>query len=107
MTQDTRLRTLETWLALSLDEVRKAIAVAERHERERQRRLETRPPAADWLLEAGIGDGPAVYVHMGGCHMAGSRCRGVPRHVALGVLTEGVEACPHCRPDTELGYLEG
>jgi hypothetical protein len=44
---------------------------------------------------------------MGGCNMAGKRCRGVPRDLAMRALTEGVEACPHCRPDTELGYLEG
>jgi hypothetical protein len=102
-----RLRTLETWLALSLAEVRQAIAAAEQRERERQHGLAARPPAADWLLEAGINDGPAVYVHMGGCNMAGKRCRGVPRDLAMRALTEGVEACPHCRPDTELGYLEG
>ncbi|NYV74217.1 DUF6233 domain-containing protein [Streptomyces sp. UH6] len=101
-----RLRTLETWLELSLAEVRQAIAWAERREQEQQRGREERPPPADWLLESGIGDGPAVYVHVGGCHMAGKRCRGVPRDVALRALAE-VEACPHCRPDAELGYLEG
>ncbi|MFF4763151.1 DUF6233 domain-containing protein [Streptomyces sp. NPDC001292] len=33
-------------------------------------------------------------MHVGGCHMAG----GVPRDVALRALTEGVNACGHCRP---------
>jgi hypothetical protein len=101
-----RLRTLETWLELSLATVRQAIVGAERRERERQHSREARPPAADWLLESGIGDGPAVYVHVGGCHMAGKRCHGVPRDVALRALAE-VDACPHCRPDAELGYLDG
>ncbi|MFE4682566.1 DUF6233 domain-containing protein [Streptomyces sp. NPDC056721] len=43
---------------------------------------------------------------MGGCHMAGKRSRGVDRDQALRGLTEGVPACTHCRPDTELGVLE-
>ncbi|MCZ0990308.1 DUF6233 domain-containing protein [Streptomyces diastatochromogenes] len=89
---------METWLELCLAEVRQAIAGAERRERERQHGREARLPAADWLLESRIGAGPAVYVHVGGCHMAGGRCRGVPRDVALRALAE-VEACPHCWPD--------
>ncbi|UQS30298.1 hypothetical protein J5J01_00400 [Streptomyces fradiae] len=103
-----RLRTLATWLELTLAHVRQAIVEAERREREqeRQRNREARSPAADWLLESGIGDGPAVYVHVGGCSMAGKRSRGIPRDVALRALAE-VDACPHCRPDAELGYLDG
>lgn len=42
--------------------------------------------AAGRLLESGIGTGPAVYVHVGGCHMAGERCRGVSRGVTLRAL---------------------
>jgi hypothetical protein len=53
----------------------------------------TRPP---WIL----------YVHVGGCHRAGKRSRGVERDHALRALAEGVAACTHCRPDSELGYLE-
>lgn len=103
-----RLRTLETWLALQLQAVRHAITAAERREAERQRGIEGRPPQPDWLLEHGLSrDAPPVYVHVGGCHMAGKRSKGVPRDAALRALTEGIDACPHCRPDTELGYLEG
>ncbi|MGW5548593.1 DUF6233 domain-containing protein [Streptomyces sp. NPDC003998] len=47
-----------------------------------------------------------VYVHQGGCWNAGGRSRGVPREAALRALTDGVPACPHCRPDNELGYLD-
>ncbi|MET8217571.1 DUF6233 domain-containing protein [Streptomyces hirsutus] len=52
--------------------------------------------AADWLLESGIGigTGPAVYVHVGGCHMAGKRCRGVLRDFAL--------AAPDLRADARI-----
>jgi hypothetical protein len=103
-----RLRTLETWLALALDDVRQAIAAAQRREEERQRGEQARPPQPDWLLELGIGrDAVPVYVHAGGCWNAGKRSRGVARDQALRALVEGVKACPHCRPDSELGYLEG
>ncbi|MFE4423473.1 DUF6233 domain-containing protein [Streptomyces sp. NPDC056817] len=27
--------------------------------------------------------------------------------VALRALSEGIEACGHCRPDAELGHLDG
>ncbi|GED89303.1 hypothetical protein TNCT6_63880 [Streptomyces sp. 6-11-2] len=102
-----RLRTLEMWLALSLDRVRGEIAAAERREAERQRGEQVRPPTPDWILERGLNrDSPPVAVHVGGCHMAGKRWNGVPRDLALRALAEGVEACGHCRPDAELGYLD-
>jgi hypothetical protein len=103
-----RLRTLETWLALTLDRVRQQIADAERHEQEKQRGEQARPPAPDWLLEMGLNrDSPPNLVHEGHCHMAGKRSRGIGRTDALRWLAEGVPACSHCRPDSELGYLDG
>lgn len=103
-----RLRTLETWLTLALDDVRRAIAAAEQREAERQRGIEARPPAPDWLLEVGLNrDSPPVQVHVGGCWNSGKRSRGVSRDDALRALADGVRACSACRPDTELGYLEG
>jgi hypothetical protein len=102
-----RLRTLETWLAHTLDRVRQQIAALEQREAERQHGEQTRPPEPDWLLERGLdGHAPAVYVHVGGCHMAGKRSRGVARDQALRAHADGVDACPHCRPDSELGYLD-
>lgn len=93
---------------MQLAAVRAAIGAAERREQERQRGIDARPPAPDWLIEHGLNrDAPPVYVHVGGCHMAGKRSRGVARDVVLRALTEGVDACPHCRPDSELGYLDG
>ncbi|WP_322656344.1 DUF6233 domain-containing protein [Streptomyces justiciae] len=44
-----------------------------------------------------------MYVHVGGCHMSGKRSTGVTRAEALRALTDRVDPCPHCRPDTELG----
>ncbi|MFE4720864.1 DUF6233 domain-containing protein [Streptomyces sp. NPDC056728] len=38
--------------------------------------------------------------------MAGKRSRGIERDQALRAVTEGVDACPHCRPDAELGVLD-
>ncbi len=88
--------------------MRQAITAAERREQERQRGIDARPPTPDWLLEGGLNrDAPPVYVHAGDCHMAGKRAKGVPRDVALRALTQGVDACPHCRPDSELGFLDG
>jgi hypothetical protein len=103
-----RLRILETWLVLTLDRVRQQITDAERREQERQRGEQARPPAPDWLLEMGLNrDAPPNMVHVGGCHMAGKRSRSIGRADALRWLAEGIQACTHCRPDSELGYLEG
>ncbi|WP_037687582.1 DUF6233 domain-containing protein [Streptomyces aureocirculatus] len=59
------------------------------------------------MIETGVGvNRNPVYVHRGGCHMIGTRSRGVDRDQALHALAGGVDACPHCRPDTELGVLD-
>ena len=63
-------------------------------------------PEPDWLIEQSLNGRQAVYVHVGGCHMIGKRSRGVERDQALRGLAEGVDACSHCRPDTELGMLD-
>ncbi|MFI6530529.1 DUF6233 domain-containing protein [Streptomyces uncialis] len=101
-----RLRTLETWLELTLREVRQRIADEERREAERARGAAARSPVPDWVVEGGIGAGPPVYVHIGGCHMAGPRSRGVARDQAVRALVDGVDACPQCRPDSALGVLD-
>lgn len=102
-----RLRTLETWLAHSLQRVRAAIAAVEQREAERGRGGQARPEP-DWMIEPGINPAsPAVYVHVGGCHMAGKRRRAASREQARQALLDGVAACAHCRPDTELGIIDG
>jgi hypothetical protein len=102
-----RLRVIETYLNMMLQLVRDAINDAERREREQQRGAEHRPPAPDWVLEMGIGtERLPVYVHVGTCHMVGKRARGVSQDIAVRALTEGVEACSHCRPETLLGVLD-
>ncbi|WP_234442364.1 DUF6233 domain-containing protein [Streptomyces sp. NRRL S-1448] len=51
------------------------------------------------------GEGQPVAVHVGGCRSAGRRSRPINRDQAMRALTDGVEACVLCRPDTELGIL--
>ncbi|GAA4781803.1 DUF6233 domain-containing protein [Streptomyces ziwulingensis] len=103
-----RLRVLETWHALWLDRVRRKIAEVEIREAGRQRAPAARPPAPDWLLERGLNGEPA-HVHHGDCWKTrgSGRIRGIDRDQALRALADGVAACGTCRPDAELGYLEG
>ncbi|MET7838918.1 DUF6233 domain-containing protein [Streptomyces sp. NPDC005356] len=90
----------------SAQQIDRWIATEERREIERRHGEQARPPAPDWLIEMGLDGRDPVYVHVGGCHMAGKRSRGVDRDQALRAVTEGVPACTHCRPDTELGLLD-
>jgi len=102
------LRFLERVQERDLERTRQWIADEEKREQERQRGLERRPPAPDWLLEIGLNrDSPPVQVHVGGCWDAGKRTKGIGRDEALRALASGVTACGVCRPDSELGYLEG
>ncbi|MGW6481993.1 DUF6233 domain-containing protein [Streptomyces sp. NPDC055059] len=89
-----------------VEQIDRWIATEERREAERRHGEQTRPPAPDWLIEMGLGGRDPVYIHIGGCHMAGKRSRGVDRNQALRAVTEGIDACPHCRPDTELRVLD-
>ncbi|MER5694972.1 DUF6233 domain-containing protein [Streptomyces mirabilis] len=90
-----------------LERTRRWIAAEERRQQEQRRGEQARPPKPDWLIEQGLDGRQAVYVHVGGCHMAGKRSRGVERDQALRALAEGVAACTHCRPDSELGFIDG
>ncbi|MFH8531465.1 DUF6233 domain-containing protein [Streptomyces tendae] len=102
-----RLRTLETWLALTLDQVRAAIRLAEQREAERQRATRDRPQPPDWLLELGLNrNSPPVQVHQGDCWNSGKRTRGISLDEARRAITEGVKPCDACRPDSALGFLD-
>ncbi|MEU0060453.1 DUF6233 domain-containing protein [Streptomyces sp. NPDC006334] len=101
-----KLRIVRGFLQHQITQVDDWIAEEERKAAERRRGIEARPPAPDWLLELSLGGRHPVQVHAGGCPMAGKRPRGVAREEALRRLAEGVPACGHCRPDTELGFLE-
>jgi hypothetical protein len=65
------------------------------------------PPPPDWLIEQGIGVGRTpVRVHVGDCWDAKKRCHPAAGEEARWALANGVEACPHCRPDNVLGVLD-
>jgi hypothetical protein len=90
-----RLEALETYLVLALARVREKKADLERREAERQRGVEARPAPPDWTIEYGLNrNAPPVAVHMGDCHMAGKRVKGVDRDAARrarhsrGVMTD-------------------
>ncbi|GAA4799380.1 DUF6233 domain-containing protein [Streptomyces ziwulingensis] len=103
-----RLRTLETFLALLLGEVRDAIAAKERQEAEQRRGEAARPAPPDWLLEVGLNrDSPPVQVHVGDCWNKGKRRQGISRNEAWRALADGVRACTACKPDVELGFIDG
>ncbi|WP_405476457.1 DUF6233 domain-containing protein [Streptomyces sp. NBC_00009] len=89
-----------------VEQIDRWIAIEERREVEHRRGEQARPLAPDWLIEMGLGGRDPVCVHVGGCHMAGKRSRGVAKDQARRALAEGVDACPHCRPDTVLGVLD-
>jgi hypothetical protein len=87
------LRFLERVQQADLDRTRRWIADEERRQAEKQRGEEARPPAPDWLLEMGLNrDAPPNMVHIGGCHMAGKRSKGISRGDALRRLDEVVIA---------------
>jgi hypothetical protein len=83
-----RLRTVETFLALSLERVRAEIAKQEQRAAESQRAVEVRPPAPEWLVEQ-LPSGRTTYVHAGDCWAVGKRSSGVSREQALRALADG------------------
>src|SRR5689334_18101641 len=100
-----RLDAIETYLLLALDRVRAKKAAVQRREAERERGERARPPAPDWLVEYGLNrDAMPVAVHLGDCHIVkkSNRVKGVDSDTVRRAIAGGVEACIHCRPDTEL-----
>ena len=101
------LRFLERVQERDLARTRRWIADEERREGERQRGIQARSPAPEWLIELGLNrHAPPVYVHVGDCWNAGKRSRGISRDQARRALADGVKSCPHCHPDTALGMLD-
>lgn len=100
------LRFLERVQERDLARTRTWIAQEERREKERQHGEQVRAPEPEWLIERGLQGRRTVYVHAGGCWNAGKRSRGVTREQAVRALTDGIDPCPACRPDSALGILE-
>lgn len=89
-----------------VEQIDRWIADEERREAEQQQGEERLPPTPDWVVELSIGLGARpIEVHAGHCYAIGKRHRAISREQALAALAEGIRACAHCRPDTELGVL--
>jgi hypothetical protein len=99
-------RLIEQQTARQLADIDRWIADEERRQREKRQGEEARPAPPEWLMELGLNRDHAVYVHAGGCWNRGKRSRGVDEAEARRRLAAGVPACPHCRPDSELGILD-
>ncbi|MFC8920467.1 DUF6233 domain-containing protein [Streptomyces sp. NPDC047821] len=65
------------------------------------------PPPPPYRLQRRLDTARTVVrVHLGHCALA-KKGAGVDDLTARGALVEGVEACVVCRPDTELGLIDG
>ncbi|MEU5314167.1 DUF6233 domain-containing protein [Streptomyces sp. NPDC021562] len=74
---------------------------------EAERGRARRPPAPDWVLELNRTTGHPMAVHVGDCGMANRRRNPVGRDEARRLLTtDGIPACPICRPDAALGIAD-
>ncbi|MFB6961859.1 DUF6233 domain-containing protein [Streptomyces sp. NPDC056309] len=92
----------------SLTQLDRWIAEEQRQEAERRRGEESQPTPPEWLVEHGLNRRNLVAVHLGDCWVVrkSGRCVPVSRGQALDALRQQVPACLHCRPDTQLGFLE-
>ncbi|MER6345098.1 DUF6233 domain-containing protein [Streptomyces sp. NPDC001595] len=102
-----RLLTLRVWHAMWLERIDRKIAAVRQRQIEEERGRRRRPAPPEWVAAYGIGAGrEPVEIHVGDCHMAGSRQRAVGREEARRLLSGGVRACVHCRPDVQLHILD-
>ncbi|MFF4307922.1 DUF6233 domain-containing protein [Streptomyces sp. NPDC001601] len=86
---------------------RKAAGLRQRQAEEERGRAR-RPLAPDWVLELNRATGHPLAVHAGDCGMAGRRKQPIgPGDARRLLTTDGVPACPICRPDTSLHIVDG
>ncbi|MFJ9038028.1 DUF6233 domain-containing protein [Streptomyces sp. NPDC102406] len=99
-------RVVEQQARHQLAQIDRWISDEERRQVEQENAAARRPPIPDWVIERGLNARHSVYVHVGGCPTAGKRCKAATEGQARQALAAGVDACPHCRPDTALGVLD-
>ncbi|GGU61424.1 DUF6233 domain-containing protein [Streptomyces lavendofoliae] len=100
----SRLRTLETWLVLSLDRVRRRILEVEMEQAASGSRVE--PPDVRYRMQRGVDEHRApVKLHVNGC-VLGKKGMPIGEADARRALSEQIPACGICRPGTELGILD-
>ncbi|MET8585669.1 DUF6233 domain-containing protein [Streptomyces collinus] len=104
-----RLEVLRTWHAMWVERIDAKIRqVREREAQQARATAAAEERVPDWLIEYGLNrDSIPNAVHVGGCSMAGKRSKGTDSDTARRALAGGVAACGFCRPDTELGILDG
>ncbi|MFV8127557.1 DUF6233 domain-containing protein [Streptomyces syringium] len=94
-----RLRTLETYLDLQLQAVRKALA---------QHTPSAAPSDDTWVLQhvRGAPDRPLNWLHHSTCHLAkGARLS--RREAEIALAEPGVQPCGACKPDGRLTARTG
>ncbi|MFK0154274.1 DUF6233 domain-containing protein [Streptomyces sp. NPDC090493] len=91
-----------------LDRIDRKAAELQQRQAEEERGRARRPPVPDWILELNRATGHPLAVHVGDCGMVGRRRRAVDQDGARRLLaTDGIPACPICRPDTALHITNG
>ncbi|MFE3484847.1 DUF6233 domain-containing protein [Streptomyces griseus] len=99
-----RLRTLETWLTLTLDRVRQQIKDVEQRDRPQAPAPQPTPPrrprTPDWGL---LYLGGTPEIHRGDCWATGRTLQPITAERARSELADGARACDICRPDRPLG----
>ncbi|MBP2583370.1 hypothetical protein J3A78_003848 [Streptomyces sp. PvR006] len=108
-----KLRVVREWQAHALARTDAAIAEEEQRHAALQRPAPTAAPplhGGEWavgLLRKGGRPVPAE-VHRGDCRMHGGRSRPLTREEAIRAMTvDDIPPCPYCRPETDLGLLDG
>ncbi|MBV7701040.1 DUF6233 domain-containing protein [Streptomyces sp. TRM70350] len=103
---DERLADIETYLTVQLMYVRQARAAEARRRAIQQRTAP--PPPPPYRIQRGLdATRTPVAVHLGTCVLAGKGAAGASEQAARRALADQVEACAVCRPDTELGMIDG
>ncbi|MEU6219303.1 DUF6233 domain-containing protein [Streptomyces sp. NPDC047022] len=65
----------------------------------------SRPGTSSADAPRAIGPQPS-FVHLSDCRQAGKLARLAPADAARNAIASGLEPCPFCRPDTQLGLLD-
>lgn len=102
-----RLHTLRVWHAMWVRRIDTKIAAIVKRQAEEDHGRRNRPRPPEWIVELGIGARkPPLQVHAGDCYMAGQRRRPIDRDEARRLITSGLKACTHCRPDVQLRIID-
>ncbi|MEE1753003.1 DUF6233 domain-containing protein [Streptomyces sp. SP18CS02] len=103
---DERLAAIEAYLTVQLMHVRQQRAAVARRQEIQQRTAP--PPVPAYRIQRGLDAiRTPVQVHLGTCALAGKGAAGVTEEAARRALADQVRPCAVCRPETELGMIDG